>query len=76
MDLVNGFGRASMGFDSDLPTGSGRVRGSLQLTFFFSCLRAQSSSSDGRLVGSSIAMSDTLFLERGNKACSREREHT
>ena len=30
MDLVNGFGRASPGFGSDPPTGSGRVQGSPQ----------------------------------------------
>ena len=31
MDLMNGFGRESPGFGLDLPTGSGRARGSLQL---------------------------------------------
>ena len=36
----------------------------------------QSSSGDGRLVGSSIGMSDMLLLEKGNKACLGERDHT
>ena len=31
MDLINGFGRTSSGFSSDLPTGSGRALGSLHL---------------------------------------------
>ena len=31
MDLINGFGRASSGFGSDPPTGSGQAQGSLQL---------------------------------------------
>ena len=29
MNLINGFGQASPGFGLDLPTGSGRARGSL-----------------------------------------------
>ena len=32
MDLINGFGQASSGFGSDLPTGSGQARGSLHLS--------------------------------------------
>ena len=34
MDLINGFGRASLGFGSNPPTGSGRAQGSLHIYYW------------------------------------------
>ena len=44
--------------------------------FFFFQKRAPSSSGGERLVGSSIAVPDTLLLRKGSKTCLRECDHT